>query len=135
MNPQLENTWQNSTIKLRKLIAARWFILENQALLEEFPTSLYEDGIDADRLTHAQAQQVMKRLKCGRWEKTPGLNGAIDYVGHVGEVRIRLWAAEAPPNCKVVEEEVLVPAVAEHLEKRFKLVCKDEPAAIVETVI
>lgn len=81
----------------------------------------YGGGIDFD---NADRQQVLEIIKAfpGTWDKSVNGNTSMNYVRRPveGEPLIRIWAGELPPSCKVVEEEIEVPA---HREKRQKIVC------------
>lgn len=57
-----------------------------------------------------------------RWEKKPCENG-IDYIDRVSDFRIRTIEGALPPTCKLVEEEVTIPAMPEQKVKKMVLKC------------
>jgi hypothetical protein len=76
----------------------------------------------------------MSLLKLGRWERSSSVvDGCIDYTGKTeDDLIIRLWGAAPPGSCRVVEEEIEVPA---RIEKRRRLICGDsDVVAPVEAV-
>lgn len=85
--------------------------LEDKLTKLELEAMLYSVGIDFDRLTHEQVIKVMVAFQGGKWTKTPNYNGqSIDYeLPLLDGNRIRCWAGEPPPSCKIIEVEELVP--------------------------
>lgn len=73
-------------------------------------------------LTREHALEVMQSLSAGRWEKRicPGHTTRVDYTATIDGITVRIYGAEAPPTCRIVEEEVDVPA---HKEIKRTLVC------------
>lgn len=115
---------------------------ENVVLLGEkladFPhdvnLSVYGEFVDFDNLTRAQVVALITHLKSGKWDKSPSnQSGKIDYVnaGFLKDAKLRIWAAEPPASCKLVEEDVEIPAQPARIEKRMKLVCKEHVLASV----
>lgn len=82
--------------------------------------------LDMDCLTHPQIVTLIGRLSAGKWIKSPKW-GKIDYTNDavIPGFTVRFWSGEPPPSCKLVEEEVVVPTVPAHKEKRVRLVCKE----------
>jgi hypothetical protein len=79
--------------------------------------------IDFDSLTHPDIIRVLQAMG-GKWDKSlSGCDGAIDYTQEINGVKIRLWAGEAPPNCRIIEIEETIPAQPERKEIRRKLQC------------
>ena len=101
--------------------------------VEKAEVSMYGAFIDIDRPSRGDVVRLLSALKIGKWNKESAPGQTLIYVTDqpvVGRWKVRLWSAEPPGSCKIVEEEVLVPAVniPEHVEKRKRLVCA-EPAA------
>lgn len=85
--------------------------------------SRWTDKIDFDRLKHPDVMRVVQAFP-GKWTKTLSADsGRIDYETSVDGVSLRVWSGEPPPNCRIVEEDVYLPA---QTVKRFKLVCVEE---------
>lgn len=92
-------------------------------------------SLDFDRLPHRDVVKVIRAIG-GKWHKTPNAGSdntdKIDYSRQIGDFEVRCWAGEPPPNCKVVEEVVVIPQqiIPEQRKVVKKLVCKP---AIEET--
>lgn len=72
---------------------------------------LSDISLDFDNLSHPDALRVMHALRAGRWErKEGGQEGTLDYVATINGVRVRLWSAQPPDSCRIVEEEYDIPA-------------------------
>jgi hypothetical protein len=96
---------------------------------EKIPVGLearfaYGTFFDFDRLTHDQVVSVIKSFG-GRWEKSLAEDTAVDYTQDIDGVTVRCWHGDPPPNCKIVEELVTVPAQPETTKIVRKLVCKE----------
>ena len=91
----------------------------------EKATVSFSAFLDIDHPTREDVLRIMAALGAGRWEKTA--NGAtLNYITKdpfVNGLRVRLWAAEPPGSCRVVEETVVIPAAPERVEKRKRLIC------------
>lgn len=97
--------------------------------------TLFGTQIDFD---HANREQVLKIIKTfpGTWKKSLNANKeTMDYVREIeGQPTLRIWSAELPPSCKLVEEWVDVPAQPATRVKKLVVKCKpDEPAPVAET--
>lgn len=85
-------------------------------------------SLDFDNLPHADVVKVVKAIG-GKWDKRPAADTAkgakVDYTRYVGEFEVRCWAGDPPPNCKVVEEVVVIPQqiIPEQRKVVKKLVC------------
>lgn len=64
--------------------------------------------IDFDNLNHDQAVKVLLAFP-GTWEKHAN-ETTIDYIREQDNMFIRCYHSAPPPNCKIIEEEVEVPA-------------------------
>jgi len=82
------------------------------------------------QLTHEQVIAVMGIVKAGKWEKGYNSDGTIDYSAHGvdGFLNVKIYAGSPPPNCKVVEEEVIEPShyVPERTVLRKRIVCEGD---------
>lgn len=101
-------------------------------ILKDIPdlnVSSYPDTIDFDDPTRKQAVAIMEKLGAGKWDKDVLENGRLEYTNTTlfPGIRIRLWSAEPPPSCKIVEYEEVIPAhqVEETKIKKYKLVCNE----------
>lgn len=94
----------------------------------EVSISAFGDFIDFDNLNRAQVVSLLTHLKSGKWDKAAsGQAGKIDYVNStfLKDAKLRIWGAEPPASCKIVEVEVEIPAQPARIEKQKKLVCKN----------
>src|SRR5207244_1382037 len=81
--------------------------------------------IDFDKLSHPEIVRVIQTFP-GTWSKTPSGEASgirIDYHSQFDGMKLRCWAGEAPPNCKIIEETVEVPAQPATTRTVRKLVC------------
>lgn len=124
------NTKQKLIEKLKTEISIaqqRLAIVESVAGLESLDADATFCGnqIDFDNLPHAKIIEVVKAIKSGKWTKTPAENGTVTYTAKVGEVGVRCWRGEPPPNCKIVEyiEEVPEQIIPARIVTKKKLVC------------
>lgn len=88
--------------------------------------TFYGTDIDFDNLPHAKVLEVVKALNAGKWSKVPGDNGTVHYTSKIGDVGVRCYQGEPPPNCKIVEylEEVPEQIIPAKLVTKRKLVCQ-----------
>lgn len=95
--------------------------------LEALPNgSVYlRESIDFDRLTHDDVVKVLKALG-GKWDKevNSAESSRVDYSTKIDGLKVRLWAGEPPPNCKIVEVQEEIPAVPATTRTVRRLVCK-----------
>jgi hypothetical protein len=99
----------------------RW-ILKHEHIFSELPfeAKFYGGQVDFDNLTHDKIRLVLKTFKAGKWVKTPMDGGKVNYETQLDGMRIRCWAGDPPPNCRIVEEVVHIPARTEIVKR---LVC------------
>src|SRR5271155_2453286 len=96
--------------------------------LEKASLSVSANMIDIDRPSRRDVEKCLYLLKGKKWYKTPAGYGdaTMNYVT-ADEIapayHLRMGAAEPPGTCRVVEEEVEVPAMPAHKEIRKRLVC------------
>ena len=83
--------------------------------------NFYQKHLDFDNLNHAEVILVMQAFPCGKWTKDP-MGERVTYTGIYDGIKVRCWAGEAPPSCKIIEERVLVP---EHWEVVRRLQCPE----------
>jgi len=91
--------------------------------------SIAGDMIDIDLPKRGEVVDIIKHLKTGKWRKQISCS-APDKVDYYNDtfflgVKIRMYQAEPPASCKIVMEDVVIPAQPERIEKRPKLVCKE----------
>jgi hypothetical protein len=116
-----------------RLAAVLKFFDKNNAshiTLEKGCVSFYGRFLDIDQPTRQEVEQILKTVRVGKWTKTSGTDGTIHYESAtpvIGDLKIRLWQAEPPGTCRLVEEEVVIPAQPERREIRKVLHC--EPVA------
>lgn len=111
----------------------RW--LESHSdLFNQLPESgslPYQDkGIDFDYLPHEEVVRVIG-LVGGTWKKeVSSVDNKIDYRTEFDGVKLRCWAGDPPPSCKLVEVEEIVPAQPATTRKVLKLICKEAEPVI-----
>lgn len=97
---------------------------------------IYGNFIDFNNPSRDDVRVILSRLSGGKWEKNVNMSGnSIDYVSEkefAPGMKFRLWSAEPPPSCKMVSEEVAVPA---RIENRWKMVCSDAAALAAMSVV
>jgi hypothetical protein len=109
--------------------AVQQFIERNESALNRLP-DFYIDFWDVElnwwNLTHPQIMEVILAFP-GQWSKEPDYTG--EYVQYkltanrdANEVSLCI-RGEPPPNCKVVWEDVEIPA---RTTRQAKLVCNDQ---------
>lgn len=103
-----------------KWLSSRQTVLEELAV----PMSLCNEKVDFDNLSHDDVIKVIKAFPGAKWTKTPSsLGGKVDYTTQIEGVSLRCYSGEPPPNCRIVEEEMHVPAIPSRVEIIRKLVC------------
>lgn len=89
-----------------------------------------EEFIDIDHPNRADVERLLALLRIGKWIKEK-FGTTLNYVSEqplFGSYRIRFWAADPPGTCRLVEEEVVIPAQPEKREKRIVLHCESQEA-------
>lgn len=116
---ETQNTLQEQ-IKIKSLVES----LDH----EQLPFgSIYGDTLDFDNLSHVEIVALMKVFAAGRWTKTPSdYDARIHYETKLNGIKIRCWSGEPPPNCKIVEEIISVPAQPATTRLRKRLVCTEK---------
>lgn len=73
-------------------------------------------------LTCEEARQVMSALHAGKWTRCPSHfdTTMLDWESMINGVRVLLFASGPPGTCRIVEEEVEIPA---RKEIKRTLVC------------
>lgn len=126
-NAAIENI--GKAIEALRFFQAQYLDLE----LDKATVSYYGGYIDFNTPSRNDVRAILSRIKGGKWSKCKNSNeSSLNYISEreiVPGVKFRIWGAEPPPSCKLVEEDVLVEAVPAHIEKRFRMVC-DYAAAI-----
>lgn len=104
-----------------------WLILNRDRVNKLDPCpEIFESAngwfLDLNYLSHEEVMNVIQIFP-GKWDKE--LNGErINYINR--EAKVRCYAGQPPPSCRLVEVEVEIPPQPARKEKRFKLVCKEE---------
>ncbi len=118
-------------VKRAKFISDHWERLAGAGVEPSQLDPFYPLSIDINQPTREQTLAVIKAIP-GDWEKeASGLEGKIDYLLKKDEFTIRLWASPPPPSCRLIEEEVEIPAQPARKEKRTRLECAPEVVEIV----
>lgn len=121
--------------KEQNLARKRLALASLVARLDGFPSDVslsfgyIGDGtsIDIDNTDRAITTALISYLKAGIWTKEPAYNATINYVNTtLLNIPIRIYGAEPPPSCKIVEEDVEIPAQPARIEKRKRVVCPSE---------
>ena len=74
-------------------------------------------------LTRDDTLELIRMVGAGQWLKAVNANHAdkLDYITTIDGVHFQIYAAPPPTSCRIVEEEIEVPA---HKEIKRTLVCK-----------
>lgn len=106
-----------------------------QPKLESFTPNLslsfggygYWSSVDFDYPGRAVTVDLISHLKAGKWEKEiSNVDGKIDYINKtMCPLKLRIYAAEPPGSCKIVEIPVEIPAQPARIEMRKKVVCTE----------
>lgn len=114
----------------------KWLIAQQDKLKDLPPCTWAGEVLDFDNLKHAEVIKVVRALG-GKWAKTPNSHtaGAIDYNGELAGKRVRCWAGEAPPSCRLIEVEEHVPekVIPAHTVKKMVMKCHPEIGAVIAT--
>lgn len=113
---------KDAHVKIEELLKFINWLQKHKALLDLLPFQpvFVSNHCDFDCLPHDGVLQVIKAFNAGKWLKTPNGEATVDYETEIDGMIVRCWHGEPPPSCKIVEEQVLVPA---RLETVRKLVC------------
>lgn len=101
--------------KAGKHKAAEEWMVRNAAALnslaaEGITPSFYGWSLEFDYLSHEKVMMVVKAFP-GRWAKELSYNGdKIDYSIKFDGMDVKCCAGEPPPSCRIIEEEIEVPA-------------------------
>ena len=115
----------------------RW-LRRNQAKLEKAPDGRFcGEYLDFDYLPHKRTIEVVRTIG-GKWKKTVASNGdnnKIDYNTELDGIKVRVYAGDPPPSCRIVEVEELIPeqVIPAHVKKVRKMVCHPELSAVIAT--
>lgn len=96
--------------------------------LEKATVSVTNGLIDIDNPSRRDVEKCLYFLKGQKWDKTQNAatQGTLNYITRdefIDGYRVRLWSADPPATCRLVEEEVEVPAQPARKEIRKRLVC------------
>jgi hypothetical protein len=107
---------------IRGANALSTFLVENEEKLLPFEaklSSIYITGFDLDSPTRDETMAFILAFP-GKWEKTVS-GGLMSYsIQYTPMVRLRCWATELPPSCKLIKSQRLVP---EHYENVQTIEC------------
>ena len=83
--------------------------------------------IDFDYLGREKTIDLIQHFHAGKWDKelTSSDSGKINYVNKnlLTNAKLRIYGAEPPPSCKIVEESYEIPAQPARIGTRRKIVC------------
>lgn len=85
----------------------------------------YPASIDFDYPGREQVIELIQHFKAGKWDKQlSNSEGKIDYINKtMVSLPVRIYGAEPPPSCKIVEEVYDIPARPATTGVRRKVVC------------
>lgn len=90
-------------------------------------------------LSYPERQSLMHFLQAfgGNWSKELNTwdKTKMDYIQKIGDFTLKVVAVLPPPSCQIVEEDVLVPAQPERMEKRKVIKCPQPIEQIQEDVL
>lgn len=87
----------------------------------------FSSGATEDRQAHVHA---LIQAIGGKFEKSVS-GDSMQLIGNFDGVEVQI-EGYIPPTCRIVEEEVVVPAVPEHTMKVRKVVCEEEREDVIE---
>lgn len=114
----------SETKRVTRLVA---WLQKHKEQIEQVGTTpkAWCEYIDFD---HPSREQILAIIKAfpGRWEKTPNYTSGkptmnYEQADEESGLTIRIWSGALPPTCRLIEEEVDVPA---RKERRIRLECK-----------
>jgi hypothetical protein len=110
--------------EIQNILRVKTFIDSlSEQVRNELPEGyVFGEKIDFDNLPHADVIRVIQLLG-GKWTKTPGEDAKIHYETTINGVNVRCYSGEPPANCKIVEEQITIPAQPEKQVTRRRLVC------------
>lgn len=96
--------------------------------------------VDFDYYTREEMLPLMEHLKGGKWEKhVIECLGKMTYENSTilpAPWKMRFWAGDPPPSCRIEPYEVEIPeetkVIPARKEKRFKVICTEETPAPAE---
>lgn len=102
------------------------FLLQHRIFFESRDIGMFEsmDLIHLTRCKHEDTLAVIRYFG-GKWSKTYE-NERVHYQRDEGYVSI--YGGEPPPSCRIVEEEVKVPA---RKEIRRRIICNEPQEAVI----
>ena len=107
---------------LRRFMA---LIREEEIELETGTVSLGYNTIDIDNPSRKDVEKLIVLLRAGKWEKYP-VGDKMNYTtvdDYLPGYKLRLYCAAPPGSCRIIEEEVFVPAVPAHYKKKTRIEC------------
>lgn len=121
--------------EIRDRVDRLTWLKRNQSKLVDLPpvsTSCPTGIVDFDNLEHKDVVKVIRAFG-GKWKKTPASDNTINYEGEFAGVKIRCYAGQPPPSCKIIEVEEHVPEqiIPASVRKVRKMVCLPEVGAVI----
>lgn len=105
------------------------FVTENADAFDVIgitPNIFLTDQVDLNQPTREQVLVAIKTFP-GTWTKGK-VQAYMHYtLNHPSGIKIRLWATELPPTCKVVKKTVVIPAIPaqpERIEETEEILCE-----------
>jgi hypothetical protein len=98
--------------------------------------------VDIEYPTREDVEKIISTLHVGKWVKEKMGETSLNYISEqpiLGNKKLRLWVAQPPNTCQIIEVDTVIPAVPaqpERVEKRKVMICnpaivsKDEAASI-----
>ena len=135
IEPEIKILMAEIRLRIQKI---RW-LRRHRAKLELAPDGRFcGEYLDFDYLPHKRTIEVVRTIG-GKWKKTPAicehLSNKIDYTTELEGVKVRVYAGDPPPSCRIVEVEELIPeqVIPAHVKKVRKMVCQPELSAVIAT--
>jgi len=120
----------NNQIKTASNLAIAQLLLDkvDEELSDSFYMNAYSGTIWFDVYNREDLQKLMVITQV--WNKSVNFD-VIEYKATVNGVEFKISAHDAalPDTCKVIEEEIIVPAVPEHTRKVTRVQC-NQPALV-----
>lgn len=136
--------------QIKDLEARKRWVHKHSKVLAQLPDGYFCGGtLDFDHLEHRDVIRVIRAMG-GKWKKSKNENvydggklvqGRVDYEQEIDGLKVRCYAGKAPPSCRIVEYEEVIPAhvipavpeklVPEQRVKKTKMICTGDDPMLV----
>ena len=124
-NTKVESVLQTIRDHVARLQAMENFVLKHSDFLESYNFDTLCQKVDFNQATRLEIIAIMYYFT-GKWSKEY-LGTQLNYIQVIDGVTVRIYDAELPPSCKIVDEIIDIEAVTipARTEVRKKIVCNE----------